>query len=244
MNMRDDTTIEDPLDELELYVLDLLDDDEHEQVEARIAGSDELRRRVRELRGTLGSLAFTLEPMEPPAGLRERIQEQARAESGPLRLVPAAEEHAEEPTSLFNSMPWVWAAAAVFALALVGALVFAADDGLGELEVYPVATTDASAGAVGQVRVRQGAQQATLDLTGLQSPPPGQVYQVWMIEAEGAPIPNVTFVPDANGEAHLIVRGNLNDAQIIAVTTEPPGGSLAPTTDPLLVSELGPPGTV
>lgn len=199
---------------------------------------------MRELRGALGSLTFTLEPMEPPAGLRERIQEQARAEAGPVRLVAMDDEHAyEEPTNLFNSMPWVWAAAALFALALVGALVFAADDGLGELEAYPVATTDAAANAVGQVRLRQGAQQATLDVTGLRPPPAGQVYQVWLI-ADGPPLPNVTFTPDVNGEAHLVVRGDLGDAQVLAVTIEPPGGSPAPTTDPLLVSDLTAPGTV
>lgn len=244
MNIRDDNTTEEPFDELELYVLDLLDDDERQLLEARLAGSDELRQRVRELRGTLGSLAFALEPMEPPSGLRERIQEQARAESGPVRLVAVDDDHAhEEPTSLFNSMPWVWAAAAVFALALVGALVFAADDGVGDLEAYPIATTDASVGAAGQVRVRQGAQQATLDLTGLQPLPSDQVYQVWLI-ADGAPVPNVTFTPDTSGEAHLVVHGELGEARVLAVTVEPTGGSPAPTTDPLLVSDLTAPGTV
>lgn len=236
----DDTT--EPMDELELYVLDLLDDDERSAVEARIVGDAALQGQVNELRGTLGMLAFELQPMQPPAGLRDRILAQARADaaSAPVQLHAVRDEHTyEEPTSLFNGGAWVWAAAAVVAIAMVAVLALAAGDRPGALHTYPVAVTDATDAAIsGEVRVREGTEQATLALSGLLDLPNGQVYQVWLISGDDPPVPNVTFTPDADGQASVLIRGDLPDSQVLAITLEPQGGSPAPTTDPIIVSDL------
>ena len=243
MNMLDNDNTMELMDELELYVLDLLDDDERAELEARIATDESLQRRVRELRGTAGMLAFELEPMAPPAGLRERILDQARAEAAvePVQLHPQN----DEPTSLFGSGAWIWAAAAIIAIAMIAVLAFAAGDPAGDLQTYPVAVTDATdAPITGEVRLRESAQQATLNLSGLQEPPEGQVYQVWLVAGDAPPEPNITFTPDSAGQASLLIRGDLPSSQLLAITLEPHGGSPAPTTDILLVSDLTQPDTV
>ena len=242
MNMHDDDTME-PMDELELYVLDLLDDDERAALEARIAADPALQEQVRELRGTVGMLAFDLEPMEPPAGMRDRILEQARAEAAtePTLLRPAH----DEPVSIDRSPAWVWLAAAILALAMVGVIAYAAGDSPGDLRTYPVATTEATNAPVsGEIRLREGNRQATLALSGLESPPEGQVYQVWLVSGENPPEPNITFVPGDDGRANLTIRGDLPDSNLLAITLEPQGGSPAPTSDILLVSDLTQPETV
>lgn len=237
MNMRDDDITIEPMDQLELYVLDLLDDDEIRDVEALIARDPAAQQRVAELRGTLGTLPFGLEPMDPPAGLRDRILDEARAETG---VTPVEEEHApEEPTRLFGSALWGLAAAAIIAIAFIAVLALAAGNGPGDFQTYPIATTEAATGPVsGQVRFRQGSEQAILDLTGLENPPQNLVYQVWLISGDNPPTPNITFTPDSSGEAHLLIRGNLPQSDILAITLEPQGGSPAPTSDVLIVSDL------
>ncbi len=237
MSMRDSENIMEPVDELELYVLDLLDDDERQTLEARIAADAGLQERVRELRGTLGALALGLEPIEPPAGLRDRILEQARSEivpDEPLQF-PVSQD---EPVSLWGR--WSWAAAALMAIFIVAAVAFAADSGQpGDLHHFPVVAVEASGDpSAGEITVRGGADQAQLTLTGLAPAPEDQVYQVWLVAGDDPPVPNITFVPREDGRAILTIRGDLPASQLLAITLEPRGGSPAPTTEILFVSEL------
>lgn len=245
MSMHDDHNTIEPMDELELYVLDLLDDDERETLEAQIAADPAMQERLRELRGTAGMLAFDLEPMTPPPGLRDAILQQARADTSgePARLHPV-EYH--EPVSIERRAPWMWVAAAILAIAMVGAIVYAAGgDQPGDLRTYPVAVTEASDAPVsGEIILREGSEQATLVLSGLQEPPAGQVYQVWLVAGENPPEPNITFRPGSDGQANLLIRGNLPASQLLAITLEPAGGSPAPTTDILLTSDLTQPDSV
>lgn len=65
-------------DQLELYVLDMLSDDERAEVENRLLQDREASERVRELRSVAAMLAFDLEPMQPSTDLRSRILDAAR----------------------------------------------------------------------------------------------------------------------------------------------------------------------
>lgn len=237
MSMEDSDNFMEPVDELELYVLDLLDDDERQALEARIASNTALQERVRELRGSLGALALGLEPIEPPAGLRDRILDQARSDVAPEEPLqfPATRK---EPVSLWAR--WSWAAAALMAISIIAAVAFAADSGQpGELHHFPVVAVEASGDpSAGEITVRGGADQAQLILTGLAPAPENQVYQVWLVAGDDPPVPNITFVPREDGRATLTIRGDLPASQLLAITLEPRGGSLAPTTDILFVSEL------
>jgi anti-sigma-K factor RskA len=73
------------------------------------------------------------------------------------------------------------------------------------------------------------------------SPPPdGRVYQLWLLDKQGKPIPAPTFRVDATGKAVIEVDlpKNVNPLAAAAVTDEPPGGSRAPTSGIQMVGEL------
>ena len=64
-----------------------------------------------------------------------------------------------------------------------------------------------------------------------------QVYEVW-VQRAGVMEPASLFVLDRNGAALAAVPGPLDDAEAVAVTAEPRGGSQSPTSDPLLTANL------
>jgi len=79
-------------------------------------------------------------------------------------------------------------------------------------------------------------------LTGQKVPAPAgdRVLQLWLIPKTpgGKPIPSLTLRPDADGKFVLLVSNPpelMAATKALAITEEPPGGSLAPTTPPLWV---------
>ncbi len=70
-------------------------------------------------------------------------------------------------------------------------------------------------------------------------PPRGKVYQAWT-ERKGSKTmnPGATFVPDRHGVAILPVSSEARALHAVAVSVEPPGGSKAPTTSPVVLELL------
>jgi anti-sigma-K factor RskA len=229
-------------EQIELYVLGLLDDGEAAAVEQLLRDDPTARQQARELRGALSTLALHIEPLTPPPGLKARILDAARAErspqavessSGPILLAERRERR------LSRLAPW--AAAAVLALALAASLVWNVQlrsdlDERPEIATYAVAGSGAAEDVSGELVVSD-VTGAVLRLDGLIPLEPDRAYQIWLI-GDGDPIPNVTFVPDANGAANVAVSGEIDGYAVLAVTIEPLGGSLAPTTEPIITSDL------
>src|SRR4051812_5502791 len=67
-------------EQLELFALNLLDDDERAVVEQRLAIDPATRDRLRQMQGVLAMLAFDVEPMQASPGLKQRILDAARAD--------------------------------------------------------------------------------------------------------------------------------------------------------------------
>jgi hypothetical protein len=67
--------------------------------------------------------------------------------------------------------------------------------------------------------------------------PPQKVYELWLIPTSGAPIPAGVFQPDTRGSAHIIeppLPPGI-EAKAFAITIEPEGGSMTPTTPIVMV---------
>lgn len=249
--------IDDVDEQLELYALNLLDDAEIAEVERHLRDDPAARDRVAVLRGVAATLAYDLEPIAPSADLKFRILDAARADldtdvpaSAPapaMRAEPSARVTSiSEARERRGRSGWAaWAVAAVLALALVGNLGWnlrlrdQLDERTAELAAvsHPVSGTSAAANVHGSVLVVGDDGTALLSLGGLDKPAPGTVFQVWLI-AEGAPVPNVTFVPNDQGFASVAVPGNVESYKLLAITVEPDGGSPAPTTEPIISSDL------
>lgn len=85
-------------------------------------------------------------------------------------------------------------------------------------------------------------QVAILHASGLPPLDGGRVYQLWLVPAGGAPVPSSTFRPEEGGQALVreipVPAGSATHYESFAVTEEPAGGSLAPTTTPRFVVTL------
>jgi anti-sigma-K factor RskA len=235
-------TIDTRDEQIELYVLGLLDEGETAAIERLLRENPAARQRARELRDVVSVLAFDAEPIAPSPGLKARIMDTVRADPTPELVAPAP------PTSLAErrergAARWApWLVAAVLAIALAGSLVWNAQlrsdlDAQPETATYAVAGSGPAEGVAGTLIVVGDEDNAILNLAGLDALPSDRAYQVWLI-ADGAPVPNVTFVPNDAGVATVSVPGEIADYSTLAITIEPVAGSAAPTTDPIIVSDL------
>lgn len=85
-------------------------------------------------------------------------------------------------------------------------------------------------------------EQHGLMLTGDNLPvsAPGRTLQLWVIPKQGNPISVDVFQPTQAGRALLLSRPGiaLADANLLAITDEPAGGSPQPTTTPIWVGPI------
>ncbi len=232
-----------PRDEqIELYVLGLLDERETIAVERLLREDHTARQRARELREVISVLAFDAEPVAPSAGLKARIMDAARADLTPELVSPVPPVSLAERRER-NAARWApWLVAAVLAIALAGSLIWNAQlrsdlDAQPETATFAVSGSGPAEGVAGTLLVVDDEDAAVLTLAGLDALPPDRAYQVWLI-ADGDPVPNVTFVPNDAGVATVTIPGDIESYNILAITVEPKTGSAAPTTDPIITSDL------
>jgi hypothetical protein len=66
------------------------------------------------------------------------------------------------------------------------------------------------------------------------------VYQVWLQRkgSDTAEPTDALFTVRPGGEATVEVPGSIDDVAAVMVTSEPDGGSDAPTRDPIIVASL------
>ncbi len=84
--------------------------------------------------------------------------------------------------------------------------------------------------------LRRGGHHGELEVYGMQEPPIGEVYEVWLQRGgRGSPQPtDALFGVTSAGQATVEVPGDLRDVREVLVTAEPLGGSTSPTSAPVL----------
>lgn len=241
------------------YALDALDAEEARRFEAFLATSEAAQREVAEYREVAALLALRGD-VAPSDTLRARVLAAAARPETRLPSPGSLPIRAARPPVI----PWLAAAAAI-ALAVTfwrgtgtlqrdiaqrDSLVTARNAELARqnatlgallgpgVEVYELGTTGAATPAM-KVFVDRARQRAMVSAYRLQAPAPGRAYQLWFIR-DGVPVPSVTFSPDSSGAALIadveIPTGGTVSAA--AVTEEPAGGSIAPTTAPFLAGAI------
>jgi hypothetical protein len=74
----------------------------------------------------------------------------------------------------------------------------------------------------------------------MQRPPKGKVYEAWTRRAGAIRYaPSVTFVPDADGVAVVLIPASAASIVSLEVSVEPESGSKQPSSAPLFVVHLG-----
>jgi anti-sigma-K factor RskA len=234
------------------YVLDALDDDEREVFEAHLDTCEPCAREVQELRATAAQLSAANHEI-PPARLRERILLEAARTP---QESPDPGVHPARPEDRGPLPRWAYRLAAaavavlVVAVAGLGYVVIdlndrldetqAASDRIAEVLAAPDASivTSEADGVSGRVVVSADRGEAVIVTSGLQPAPSEHVYQLWLIDDDGATSAGL-FDTDADGRAVEVLAGDLAEVAAIGVTLEPAGGSPQPTADPVLAIELG-----
>jgi anti-sigma-K factor RskA len=228
----------------EAYALGALSEEERQEFEDYLAAHPELRAEVDDLKSVANLLALAPQEYEPPPELRRSLMDRIAASSPGATL-------ADRPPRqgvlrrLFG--PGRLVAAAVLALAFVGLFVWNVslrgeneamrDELQGQRTIYELQGTGAARDVRGEV-VRIGDERAVLVAENLPSAPEGKVYEAWLMR-DDIPEPAGLFEPPRDGGAAAApIEGSLRDADAVAVTVEPSGGSSAPTSEPLLTADM------
>lgn len=257
-----------PQDLVAAYVLGALSADEARRFEAFLATSPEAQREVQEYREVAALLALggpeSAAQSALPPSLRERVL--ARVADQKARSLPAAPRAVSRSSAVWVAL----AASLLLAVGLGAGLVSArgklaaVETELATRNTALAQTTqklterEATLSSI----LEPGVQMFQLTSSGDPEPgiqlfwnrqrheaivhgfrlkpvPAGKAYQLWFIK-DGAPVPSVTFRPEADGDAKVqgipVPEGGSLSAA--AVTVEPEGGSAQPTTPVLLVGPL------
>ena len=223
------------------YVLQALDADERRAYAEHVAGCAHCGPEVAALRRVVDTLPLAAPQVAPPAALKSRIMSVVTAESELLLAAgPAADRlPAAGRTPRRRWLPSAFAlrpalagalACALLAVGVVGGLV--AQGGDPSTQFQP-----GWAEGPAEARLALTGDKASLELTGMPSPPKGQVYQVWFDRGDGQPRPTATlFNVRPGGRAKIAIAESVKGVDRILVTAEPSGGSLAPSGAPVITA--------
>jgi anti-sigma-K factor RskA len=222
------TPVDDHTEEFEqlagLSALDVLEGDDLARFERHAARCDRCRLMVGLDREALARAA---PEMDPSPGFKTRLMERAAQELAARTTTPEPIPLRQAPRVIpfWRRTRWASALAAVLVVGLVSV-------GAYTYENQVVATYSLSGSAPGSATVvvhRSGA--AELQMSGVPNPPPGFVYEAWVIPPGGQPVAaGVT----PSGEARLSLPGDVR-GKTVAVTQERTRVD-APTSAPFMAA--------
>jgi anti-sigma-K factor RskA len=208
-------------DDIAAYLLGALEPGEAAELERHVAGCAECEEELQRLRPAVRVLPETVERVEAPAALRDRLMEQVRSEAAGSQAASVAPRAGLRPLAGLATLALVLAAIAGYAIR---------DSGSGR----PNATTVISGHSPGVTAemVREG-ETGTLRLANLHQLPAGKVLQAWVQRGKQVVSAKALFVPNPDGTATATIDG-MNGVNTVMVTAEPRGGSAQPTSAPIV----------
>jgi anti-sigma-K factor RskA len=217
-------------DDLVAFALGALEPREAQAIEAHAPGCARCTRELEALVPAVAVLGESVEQLEPPPELRERVLAEVRADvarSGAEREAPQ-----RAPRRGWRGLlarPAIAVGLAIIVAAVGGYLIAGNGGGGTEQTTVPVV---AQQGIGGTLAVGENASM--LDLRGLAQLKGREVYQVWVAKGQSVR-PSSNFIPDRNGRAMTAVDGHLASGTKVMVTREPHPGRTTPTP-PILLS--------
>jgi hypothetical protein len=209
------------------------DDDRALRAEMSAHGPDcvECRRIEAEFDEVAGRLAFALDP----APVREGLEEEVVAATG-TSVEPRPERLGGRAGVRWRLRPLVAVAASI--VIFVGGLAIGGLVTGGDVpdDARVVAFEGEGAGTL-SLAYRPDGDGVYLVGSGLDAPPEGRVYEVWMFQ-DGTPVPAACFSPTSDGSVFEFVDAGLGATEAMAVTVESSACPSAPTTEPILTAEI------
>ena len=230
------------------YALGAVEADEDRSISEHLATCDQPHVEARDLIGAGAAIAASAGNVSPSSGLRDRLM--ATVAETPQEHRPRTREAEVSPAG--DSEPrWPWwrmqpvamgiAAVALLLVIGLGAWGLNLNAQLAEREdaLRAVANADAAfavSGSAGSGWVIESGDDAHFVADGLAEPPPGQIYELWLLDAEGNPTA-VGTVDDPDDLVVVPLEQDLDNATTFAVTVEQQRVE-APTSAPVLVASL------
>lgn len=182
-------------------------------------------------------LPMSAPQVRAPRGMQRRLMRAIRDAPPPAGARDAGAR--SRPRATWGSR---WVAGATGGLAAIAASVAISLGALGALfgssagAVFQAQVT----GVSGSAQVRLHSNRGELVVHGMTAPKSGRIYQVWLERGEGSkPVSaSVLFGVDSDGDASVGIPGDMHGVSAVLVTSEPLGGTKAPTTNPVVVANL------
>jgi hypothetical protein len=222
------------------YVLRALPDGEWESYRYHVAECEQCAEKVGELGFVSHALLSAAPQLSAPPDIRNRVMSVGRAESELLQAAGAGADRpaAARPARRFGFhrlRPLTAGALAAVLLALglgVGTLL---RGGPGSACSTRAATVDRSAGAHATATLKVCDGAARLALVGMQRPPQGRIYQLWLDDPRDRLGPKPAGLFSVRGGRASVDVGDLHGSRTVLVTDEPlPDGSEVPTRTPIV----------
>jgi anti-sigma-K factor RskA len=219
------------------YVLGALEPDEAEAFSRHLATCVVCRDEVAAFQHTANALAMTPPQHAAPPGLKRRVMRAVRESDAADQ---AQEASARRPrrvgSGLLVARPAV-AALGAFAVVVVviGAIIVGSNGSSGTRTIAAAVT-----GTPGTAQLSVSGGHGQLVLRNFPQPAAGHIYEMWELRS-GAKVPAPTgtlFSVNSSGAGNVGVPGGLHGISKVLVTQEPVGGSLTPTSTPVIVASL------
>ena len=215
------------------YVLGALSEAEHEVFAAHLRDCPACREEVTSLQAVANTLPSAVPQLSAPATLRDRVMSTVHSEAE-LRTAGArgAPVRRREP----ERTPWRLALGGLAATAVVVLLALLVFSGGSGSSTRVITATVAAPRAT--VTLDVSSDRGTLEMSGMPSTASGKVYEVWLERGGRAHPTDALFTVTSAGRATVGVPGSLKGVTTVMVTAEPEGGSLVPTSKPLIVARI------
>jgi anti-sigma-K factor RskA len=238
-------------EDLALYALGALTGEERTTLEAHLATCSSCKLELEQLRGDGALLALSTVGPKPPARARQRLLDAVAKEPRVSRAVPEARRSwwgilgwaAAVAVIVFAASLWKENSALKQTLASANAQAAQSAHDLEDLRRIAAPMIEPEAQRITLVAVKTPPQpqgkafylrnrgSLVFMANNLAPLPPQKAYELWLIPAQGAPIPAGVFKPDAHGSA-TVVNPPLpagTEAKAFAITIESEGGATSPT---------------
>lgn len=217
------------------YVLGALEPEEAEAFTRHLANCVVCRDEVAAFQHTTNALAMAPPQREVPPGLKRRVMRAVRETGAEAHGTPARRRR-RLGSGLLVPRPAIAAMAALAVVVVVIGAIIVSPSGSSGTRTIAAAVT----GSPGSAQLSVSGGRGVLVMRNFPQPAAGHIYEMWELRSGArAPAPTGTlFSVNSSGAGNVGVPGNLHGVAKVLVTQEPAGGSLAPTTTPVIVASL------
>lgn len=234
-------------EELAAYLLGALEPGEAAALERHAEGCERCRAEMRWLAPAMQAVQETVERVEPPAALRQRLLAEVREDA--RREGTAA--GAGEGTTRGRIATWLdglrarplglrpiagLAAVALVVAAIAGYAIGTGGSGSGGGGGGTNTIVSGQAPGIVAKMVSEG-DSGTLHLENVKPLPREEVLEAWVQRGTKVAPVRALFVPDREGRASTMIA-DMRGVEVVMVTEEPKGGSDAPTSKPIVTMPI------